>query len=265
MRSGDLDSVVSAVICGIDYKRRTIRYWVAIFALLPLLLGIGGLAIAEATTEHISGRGVVYLRTVEQQDPKTGAKVKVGYVGQAIDWDRFTDRMKEHQAKLARKTGGGATYEFEVLSRPRQTELDVTEEAWIRKLGSIESEGGALQNRRHQLRDFDEERARRIREDKFDRIEREQQSLDRLTRRRISEERLESSRARIDQRSELAKEERVAKEKAQKAQVQQREQESRRQDQRERDQRAQRERMEREARLRRPNDSHTQGFMRGGR
>jgi hypothetical protein len=90
--------------------------------------------------------GVVYIRS--EINTKTNQKVGE-YVGQAKDWDRYTDRKKEHRRDLA-SVKPGNRYDFselEICVDP--SNLSLKEEDWIRYGGGP----GQLQNKRHQMND----------------------------------------------------------------------------------------------------------------
>lgn len=94
--------------------------------------------------------GIIYLRT----DPYTDKE----YVGQAKSEKQFKDRQRKHNRKLQKKTGDpNAKYTFERLDDgiTTQTNLDKTEEDWIRAGGGPETQGGTLENKRHEMNDKD--------------------------------------------------------------------------------------------------------------
>jgi hypothetical protein len=87
--------------------------------------------------------GIIYLRT----DAEGGE-----YVGQAKSEERYDVRQAEHAAKNPEQD-----FEFEILERvPANSgrSLDVAEEDWIRAGGGPQSDGGPLQNERHQMDDL---------------------------------------------------------------------------------------------------------------
>jgi len=145
----------------------------------------------EVQRGSISRRGVIYERIETHVDPKTGQKYEARYVGQSWDWETFERRMERHNHDLQRKRqDASAQYEFRVVSRPLQTELDAAEEAWIRKKGGLLREDGELENKRHQIRSWEETRQARIRESEAERETRRASELDRAARRGIEEKRL---------------------------------------------------------------------------
>jgi len=91
-----------------------------------------------AKVEHEAEAGVVYLRL----NPKNGEI----YIGQAKSTERFLARQGEHNAEL------GVKHDFEVLGRAKPGKsLDRLEETKMREAGGIQSKGGPLANKRHQM------------------------------------------------------------------------------------------------------------------
>ena len=94
----------------------------------------------RAAREAAEQAGVVYKRT----NPISGKT----YVGQSKSPSRFDARRGEHDRQL------GVQHEYDILgTAPHGKELDVLEESMIRSHGGIESRGGTLSNRRHQMSD----------------------------------------------------------------------------------------------------------------
>lgn len=160
------------------------------------------------------GRGVIYKRI----DPITGK----AYVGQSWNWETFRRREDAHNRDLQKKDGyAGKEYKFELLSRPLQAELDMVEEGFIRKDrlekeiekerqqaerergtrehterkaedgpsdGQKGSGSSGLENKRHQVKRWEEER----------RIRSKESAEARGDRRRLEEERHEAARRRAE-------------------------------------------------------------------
>lgn len=138
------------------------------------------------------GHGVIYLRT----DPITLKQ----YIGQSWDEATFKQRIEAHNSKLQKDRGNSALhYDFKKISHPLQTELNAAEEAWIRKHHGIEKEDGPLENKRHQVREWDTYRSAKIKESSKDRQNRREQELEKARARGIREERLRDAQRHLEE------------------------------------------------------------------
>jgi hypothetical protein len=83
----------------------------------------------------------------KQRTPrKRGSYIFASVLGQSKSLERYEVRQGEHDAAL------GVEHKYQILDRAAPGKaLDVAEESQIRLQGGLKKEGGALENKRHQM------------------------------------------------------------------------------------------------------------------
>ncbi|MFD8022588.1 ricin-type beta-trefoil lectin domain protein [Streptomyces lavendulae] len=122
------------------YEARKVTYNLTVADLHTYYVVAGDTPILVHNSTPPSPDGVIYLRT----DLNTGEE----YIGQAINWDRYLARQREHA-----KDHPNASFTFEVVDRGvAGTDLDVLEESWMRAGGGKRTvPGSVLTNKRVQM------------------------------------------------------------------------------------------------------------------